>query len=937
MKNWNMLEKNARYRHWLGGMSLLLLLSMLVSTVSAQMKTIPPDRPVRGTGEVTGKVTLPDGTAVAQARVLTSGWANTDAPTREGNDDDRTAQGFSDVTDPNGTYQLRLPVGTAWLSVRPDSVTTVSPEWVATNDPLPIEVISGTTVVQDIVVEPATVTVTGRLQFPTAADTAQAPATAERVLAWVRAENREGRGNTVAVGADGAFTIKVLDGAGRVTIALTNPRWQLGIDVNALNYFAEAGDTVQVAPTPIPVTARGASLSGSVTLLDDRSPAPAGVPVRAWRLDAAGVLQTTTNVSGSYRLNVSPGVWLVQAMPVDDVSYSVYGNPYDPGQFVPAQEPQRVLVVNDSLAVRQDLQIARVDTIARGYAVDSVSGERLGEGVNGHVYVLYSNADNRLVRANGGPMRDGQFSIGLSSKVSSRYRAGLYFPPNAGFEALATVPFSVEATTPISLAIPVLVDNSAIVGTLNNITGTIVTGVPGRVWAVSNTGGRSQARIDPETGSYRLDVGATDVRGQGGTTWRVRAFVDPSTGYVLNRPRVQGAFIPFNNGQGGSATVPFTVTRINSVIRGRVVLPEQPRVTSDDEGRTRTGERDYSPAGVRVVVRGVGTDPDAAYTNWVYTDRNGVFQAPVPPGTYRVSVHTRPIRDLQRQRELIEPAPVQVQVAAQQVVTTTDLLFRTPDAAISGQVTYQGAGTPAIVRARSADGATVHVLADERGNYRLNLLAGLGWRLVAAGSDDDTFLRSQREVFTPTASIAPQPVPFTLELRERARMPRSETFIFEASESQEFALENGSSIQVPAGALAESGTVLLVARAVPDLYSDSDVEPVSFGYRLQAYNDAALPITQFAAPVTLQFSYTAEQLADLGITSDQLIPSYWDEPSESWKPVENVVVLPDETGGGVVQVTVDHFTDYALMADAAISPTQEPAGTRIYLPLVVRN
>lgn len=946
MKHGNLAGRNGMQRYGLGGLTLLLLLSMLVSTVGAQVDTRSPERNVRGTGEVTGKVTLPDGSAVAQARVIAGGWSDTDrtddSEDADDTDDERegtdaSTRSFSDVTDRDGNYQLRLPEGIAWLAVRPNDVTNVSPDWVATNEPLPVEIVSGTTVVQDVLVEPATVTVTGRIQFPITSTTDDETSTGERVLAWVRAENREGRGNTVAVGADGAFAIKVLDGSGRVTIVLTNPRWQVNVSAESLTYFAQAGETVQVEPNPIPVTERGASLSGVVTILDDGTPAPAGVPVRAWRLDAAGVVRTTTDVSGTYRLNVTPGVWLVQAMPVDDESYSVYGNPYDAGQFVPAQEPQRVRVVSKDRPVQQDLQIARVDAIAAGYAVNSVTGARLGEGVNGHVYVLYRNAEGRPVRANGGPLRDGQFAIGLSSKVSSSYRAGLYFRPNAGFEALATVPFTVDGTTPISLSIPVLVDNSAITGTLNSITGTVVTGVPGRVWAVSNSGGRSQAPIDPETGSYRLDIGATDVRGQGGTTWRVRAFVNPSTGYVLNRPRVQGAFIPFNDGQGGTATVPFTVTRISSVIRGRVVLPDQPQIENDDDGRTSTGERGYTPAGIRVVVRGLGSEPYAAYSNWVYTDRNGGFNIPVPAGEYRISVHTRPIRDLQRQRELIEPAALRVQVAEGQVFTTPDLVFRTPDAAVSGQVTFNGAGYPAVVRARSADGATVHALTDEQGNYRLDLLSDVRWRLVAASSDNSDFLRSQFGVFTPTASLEPQPVPFALQLRQIARLPRSETFIFDADSDQVFELENESRINVPAGALGEDGTVGLVARPVPDLLSDSDVEPVSFGYRLEAFDSEARPITQFSAPVTLEFPYTAEELAALGITAEQLIPSYWDEPSESWKPVENVVLLPDDNGGGTVQVTVDHFTDYALMADAAVTPTQQPTLNRVYLPLVVRR
>jgi hypothetical protein len=87
------------------------------------------------------------------------------------------------------------------------------------------------------------------------------------------------------------------------------------------------------------------------------------------------------------------------------------------------------------------------------------------------------------------------------------------------------------------------------------------------------------------------------------------------------------------------------------------------------------------------------------------------------------------------------------------------------------------------------------------------------------------------------------------------------------------------------------------------------------------------PITNFLQPITLVIPFTASQLQALGITADRLVPSYWDVASSSWKPVENVTVNVDETGGGTVNIAVEHFTDFSLLASS---------GTVVNLPLVVK-
>src|SRR5262249_17630824 len=99
-------------------------------------------------------------------------------------------------------------------------------------------------------------------------------------------------------------------------------------------------------------------------------------------------------------------------------------------------------------------------------------------------------------------------------------------------------------------------------------------------------------------------------------------------------------------------------------------------------------------------------------------------------------------------------------------------------------------------------------------------------------------------------------------------------------------------------------------------------------YRVHAFDASHRPITHFATPVTIALPFTAQQLAGLGVTADQLVPAYWDEATASWKAVDNVSVEVDDQGNGVVNIAADHFTGYALLAGGA--------GGQVFLPLIAR-
>ena len=745
----------------------------------------------------------------------------------------------------------------------------------------------------------ATVTLTGTVLPPTG----QTFSLANR--AFVRAENQEGEGTTVPVSvASGTFTVTALPGAILIRVMVQNPAWTDPTDLSNLIYYAEDGATVQVdanrsttAVDPIQLVQKTSAISGTVTVTGTNTPVTA-IPVRAWRLDGAEFEQTVTAADGSYRLPVIAGAWMLRAVPREDQA------------FVPAQPPIRVNVT-EATTLTRNLQVVAADVTVQGRAVDATTGQ-LVTTLSGRVHSLYRDATGRLAVGPGAPLTNGLFTLKLAASVATTYTIGLFLPPDAGYAAQSQVSVNV-ASVPSSLNVPVAANNATISGALRKQDGTPLTGVAGAIYSVGERGAWARTQVSPINGSYSLPVTTSNLDGEGGTTWAVRAFIDPTSGYVMQRPRGQRVFVPFSNGDGVDVTsIDFTTLALTDfgTVRGRVLSPG-------------VGSLTVPLAGVRVTAQAADGNTGGPLP-WGFTNANGEFVLRLPAGGYTLSAHDT----LLRQLRLIEPAPQRITVVAATPLSNQNLTFRRSDATITGTVSFNGAATAAIVRARATDGANVAVRVGATGSYSLPLLAGLQWQVEGIGTDQSSFLRSDKVSITPATGSNPA-LPLTLTRLED--LPASQGFAFDAAVAQIFTLSDGSRVEAPAGAFAASGQAMLIVRPIPGLASSAGAEPISFGYRLHAFvpnsNGHPEAVTRFNTPVTLVLPFTAAQLTALGITAEQLVPAYWDEASASWKPVETVTVTTDASGGGEVQVSVEHFTDYALVTTGE---------RRVYLPAIMR-
>ena len=840
-------------------MAVVLVISSLLSLTGGVLAQAPipgsaesPDALPKNT--LSGTVTMDGGGNPDQALVMA--WRGIRHPS-------------APVDASTGAFTLSLWDGDWQVTVAQALPTITSPSWVYTGgvqtihfDANPDPVNPARTL--DFSVTPATGTISGSLLAPAGGTAFTAP---NRV--WVRAQNQEGQGNTVQVDeATGAFSIHVLPGNTILHFIFENTLWAAPVVLSGAQWFVDDGVTVAI--DPVQLVAKDALISGVAT--DELGSPVANLPVHAWRLDGALSIKGQTDATGVYVLNVIEGIWEVQA------------NPGATSDYVPAQSPQRVALLTSTSTATQDLGVVLMDVTVNGRLVDG-NGSPVA-GLEGHAYALYPDGIRWPQFGQGAPINNSAFTLKLSSHVSSQYRIKTSLSDRSGYTAISAMTQHVTAGSTYTITLPVAPDNSTITGHLIDRSDLqIQTGLPAAIYGASNNGALKREKVNPITGGYQFDVTSTDTSGQGGTYWWLKAFVDPTTGWVVQQPRLDKVFLPYNDGSGADVTANFLVAEVNAVISGTVTAPNgQPL------------------GGARVTVIEKGTSQAVAFRRWTYSNAAGHYSLWVPAGSYKVTSDYL---------NAISPLPASVTLAATEK-KTVNLQFRPKNATVSGTVVYDGQPHPAFLRAYSASGAHVIGQADLNGAWTLHLSASETWRIQAVGEEGSLFLKSERIQIIPPVGIDPTSYPLILQASET--LPASLAIDFDASQDQVLTLSNGSQLVIPGGALQPSGMVSVAMHPKMDLSDDGGATPVSFGYRLLAFGDDRTPILHFNAPVTLVIPFTADQLAKLGVGPEQLIPSYWDPSTSSWKAVPNYSVQLFSNGNGTVSVSVDHFTDYALLS-----------------------
>jgi len=313
------------------------------------------------------------------------------------------------------------------------------------------------------------------------------------------------------------------------------------------------------------------------------------------------------------------------------------------------------------------------------------------------------------------------------------------------------------------------------------------------------------------------------------------------------------------------------------------------------------------------------------YSLGTSTWTDGTYSIDVPAGTYYVRAF------MPLSYGYINPEETRVTVDAQ-TPGTVNLQFRQPDATITGTVT-DASDAPvedALVWAYSTEGGYTETTTDENGDYTLAVTKEDEWHVGAVNETDTSYAKSSESlVDVPDATGTDEE---DLSLTLTGTMPEPVVATFDATNSKTITLEDGTVISIPAGALASSGNVTVTATPKAELPAQDGASPISIGYDITATDSNGSEIsTTFSSNVTITLPYTDAQLTSAGLGEEDLTPSYWDDTTAAWKPMDGVVVNDDEN---TISFSTNHFTEFGLLGASDTTPPSAPSNVTVADPAI---
>ncbi len=683
----------------------------------------------------------------------------------------------------------------------------------------------------------------------------------------VALHNSEGIGRATQIDpGDGSFTIAIPNGGYKVAVHPEDPA-----------YLGPVVEPIQVPPDgaydlgTLTLVAKDAMITGTVT--NEAGIGVEGVPMVAWRPGAPGSQQTHSGPDGMYALAVSGETWHIQPAPGPELPYLYTGD----GARVDVP-PAGVVADVDFSLIAADATIAGVLVDGEGNPITDVDGWASAHKVGDPAF------------HNGAPIVNGAFTIFIPDGT---YHVAAHLPAGSPYVSTGERQVSIASGETITLTLPLTEKDASIAGALwdprNN---DVVAGVAGIVgaWQASNW---AATHINTGNGTYKLDV-ASGI-------WHLNYRIDPSAGYAkISGPKN----IPLQSGQ--TAVVPLPIIPKDAAISGTVLDP------------------DGSPLpGAVVIAKGLS---GAVSHLWLHThaDQDGNFTLAVPFGRYRLGAAGG-------QPGWIKPVEKIVEAPPGGVSDGHTLQFQLPDATIEGTLTVQNAqgdGT-VYVWAWSDDGGFTHGRfpvtydpgsGEASGPYNLDVISGTVWHLGAVLETPSQYWFGRAAVHVTGSKIVQD-----LDLLGPHPKPGPVVVTFEAANPQRIALADGTHIFIPGGAMPVEGLVTLRIVPIATLPHQHHARLIKYGYAFLATDEAGMPIeAHFNQEVVIHFAYDEDELVQSGIPEPWLKPAYFSTTTNEWTfPVSYVV----DTDADQVVMQIDHFTDFALTANAS---------TALYMPVIRR-
>jgi hypothetical protein len=669
----------------------------------------------------------------------------------------------------------------------------------------------------------------------------------------VEFRSKEGLGNQgMTKPGTGNFSVKVPGGTYNFSV-FPSPQMQ---------------DQAAPALEPISISDNQTKNLGTITLVKknehirgkvvekDSGSAVAGVKVNAFMREGMGFAMTQSGADGSFDLLVSPGPWGVHLMAEKDSDY-VYMSP-----------PIDVSLKKDEIKSIGTLSVLQADATILVTAEDSKTGIMLTD-IFGFAFANSAGKKGPGGPGLGAPLEQGQAAIKVPAGT---YNVGIGMPPEgAGYMATDFVSVSVASGGQASATVKLAPTDSVISGRLVDNNGKLVK-VPFEVFADNGKGAFTHSFA--KDGRFNLNVI--------GGTWYIGFHIPEEFGYI-SQPPTKGIKVQ----SGKTKTVKLKTIKADSEISGQVLDPNGSPVPNAFVSADKISRK------------GVGF----SFHLGSPTDNEGRFYIKAPAGSYEVRAHAPSefgYLNPKAEKVIITPSSPQA----------VNFVFKKSDAKISGYVVLKSKTQPAFVYAYSQNGGYAEDFAGNDGSFTLNVEKGETWYVGANSESGDNLYQSEEIEIAVNGNERQD-----LFLTKTGTLPSSQTVTFDASAMQVITLENGVKISIPAGAIASSGNITVVAEPKGKLAFQRDAQPLDIGYDLTALDENGQEIEEkFNSNVTITIPYSQKQLNRFGISEDDLIPSYWDETTSTWKKADNVTI--DKKHNKVIIVT-NHFTKFANITKKA--------------------
>lgn len=595
--------------------------------------------------------------------------------------------------------------------------------------------------------------------------------------------------------------------------------------------------------------------------------------------------QTKTGSDGSFSLSVPAGDWMVNVYPE-----------YNSG-FAGTQTPRQVTVSAGGTA---ELSFILESLGARitGSIVDA-NGQVLAD-ASGYVstYVEPSagtgSYTTSMMPAYGGPIEKGMFSFPVPA---GSWTLSVYFPSDVKFAAPLPQAVTIGEGETKNVILRAGQNDATISGFLKTSAGTVITALdPSKVKAyVSSRGGSWQnVQVDSQ-GTFSVQVAAG--------TWYVGVWADPSTGYTSQSHDVEVIVA-----SGEKRSVDLVLSRADSFVSGTVKAGGAPLanvwVSIDQRSFSSASTMDHTEMKSSPFVGGGSSDAQ------------GNFKIAVPAGSYFVHAF------YPQTAGYINPPEASVTVQAGQTAAV-DLVFRTADITISGATLMDGKGVSAFVWGWSDSGAYVGTRSDDMGSYSLTVAQNDTWHIAASREGSGTYAKAaEMTVRVDGGSVTQDLVLLPLSTIIAQAVEK----VVETVKPQTVELSDGAKTILPANALGSGGSASVTMKPTVEAPSIATASVVGTSYHVEAKDTAGKEITNLNAEITISLPFDETELAAKGLNPDDLVLSYFDETTNSWKSLEKQVV---DKQSKTVSAMVNHLTLFALVAPADTTPPAAPSGVSV--------